>query len=152
MRPKWWRRSREPAVRERVRAIEVPVLTETKRFLAREEVAPALRYAYPVVLRDLERAYGVTFPEGFTHEEIVARAFTEEMRPLADFLDGLYRLYAPVRYGNRPPPGSADEVLELLQSLYSPERMWRLYLSDLANSDLVPRGAVLPSAGPSEGP
>jgi hypothetical protein len=149
-----WRRRRDDIlVRERVRPVEVPVLTETKRLLGRDEVAGALEYAYPIVVRDLERAYGVAFPEGYTHEEIVLHGFTEEMRPLAEFFDRLYRLYAPVRYGHRPPPGSADDVLELLQSLYSPLPMWRLYLAEVTTSAAVPEGAVLsPSPHPAEGP
>ncbi|MHB8352574.1 MAG: hypothetical protein ACYDFT_07820 [Thermoplasmata archaeon] len=128
-----WHRAepvRDPVVTERIRGVEVPVLTDAKRRLLRRDVAGALRDAYPKLLEDLQRAYGVEFPPGYSHEEILARGFTEPMRPLTEFFDRLYRLYAPVRFGGRMPDDRGDEVLELLRSLYSPEPMWRLYLSE----------------------
>jgi hypothetical protein len=137
----------ELPVRELLRPIEVPVLTEVKRRLAHDQVAAALEYAYPQVLTDLQRAYGVEFPPGFSHEDIVDRGFSEPMQPFRVFIDRLYRLYAPVRYGHRAPPGTGEEVLELVQSLYSPEPMWRLYVIDgnggsaPARTDLLPGDA-----------
>jgi hypothetical protein len=124
----------EPApvvVLDRIRPVEVPVLTEVKRRLGRNDIAGALLLAYPAVVADLGRAYGVDFPEGFSHEEILAKRFNEAMSPMAEFFDRLYRLYAPVRFGGQLPPGSADVVLELVQSLYSAEPMWRLYVTTL---------------------
>ncbi|HEV2318083.1 MAG TPA: hypothetical protein VGV89_11010 [Thermoplasmata archaeon] len=121
--------STDPIVLERIRPVEVPPLTEAKRYLVRNDVAGALLYAYPQVVADLGRAYGIEFPEGFSHEDLVAQGFSEEMRPLVAFFDELYRLYAPVRYGGRRPEGTGDAVLELLQSLYSPEPMWRPYVA-----------------------
>lgn len=118
-----------PTVVERIRGVEVPVLTETKRRLGRGEVGSALTYAYPKVVEDLGRAYAVEIPAGFSHEEIVARVFDEAMAPELEFFDRLYRLYAPVRFGGRTPTVSSDEVFELVRSLYSPEPMWRLYLT-----------------------
>lgn len=128
-----WRRAvpaRDPVPTERIRGVEVPVLTDAKRRMLQQDVAGALRNAYPKLLEDLQRAYGVEFPPGFSHEEILARGFTEPMRPLTEFFDRFYRLYAPVRFGGRMPDDRGNEVLELLRSLYSPEPMWRLYLSD----------------------
>jgi hypothetical protein len=129
---KWFGRAEPPpppVVLERIRPVEVPVLTELKRLLGREDPAGALRYAYPKVVEDLARAYGVAIPVGLTHEEIVRRAFTEAMRPQLDFFDRLYRLYAPVRYGERAPPAGAEEIFETVQSLYAAEPMWRLYVT-----------------------
>jgi hypothetical protein len=120
-----------PVILDRIRPVEVPVLTEVKRRLGRDDVAGALLYAYPKVVDDLGRAYDVAFPEGYSHEEILTRRFNEAMAPMAEFFDRLYRLYAPVRFGGRAPPGTADVVLELVQSLYSPEPMWRLYVTTL---------------------
>jgi hypothetical protein len=134
----------DPVILERIRPVEVPVLTEVKRRLGREDVAGALRYAYPKVVEDLARAYQVTIPPGFSHEEIVARGFTEPMRPLLDFFEKLYRLYSPVRYGERPAPGAPQEVLELLQSLYGAEPMWRLYVTEAVRPP--PRAESSPTA------
>ncbi|MCI4326236.1 MAG: hypothetical protein L3K16_01160 [Thermoplasmata archaeon] len=129
----------EPIVVDRIRAVEVPVLTEAKRHLVRGDVPGALRYAYPKVLEDLARAYGTAIPEGFSHEEIVDRGFTPEMAPLLDFFDRLYALYAPARFGTGPAPEAGDEVLELLQSLYSAEPMWRLYVTPSLDAAPAPK-------------
>lgn len=132
---------KDPVVVERIRTVEIPVLTEVKRLLGRADPEGAIRYAYPQLLRDLSRGYHVTFPPGYTHSDIVARAFTPEMRPLAEFFDRLYRLYAPVRYGHRAPVGASQELVELLHSLYSPEPMWHLYLRPAPGSGApAPRG------------
>jgi hypothetical protein len=135
-------------VRDRIRPVEVPVLTEAKRRLGRDDVAGALLYAYPKVVEDLGRAYGVEFPEGYSHEEILTKGFNEAMAPMAEFFDRLYRLYAPVRFGRRPPPGTGDAVLELLQSLYGAEPMWRLYVTNLAAPDPPDNGGT--AAAPAE--
>jgi hypothetical protein len=119
---------------DRIRAVEVPVLTETKRRIVRGDVGGALLYAYPKVVEDLGRAYGTTFPEGFAHEEIVARAFTAEMAPLREFFDQLYRWYAPVRFGRNPSAEAGEAVVGLLQSLYAAEPMWRLYVTPSLDS------------------
>lgn len=114
---------------ERIRAVEVPVLTETKRRLGRGEVGAALRYAYPQVVADLQRAYRHPFAVGWTHEEILRFGFHPEMEPLREFFEALWRLYEPFRYGDRAPPPDGRQVLELLLSLYAAEPMWRLYLA-----------------------
>jgi hypothetical protein len=114
---------------DRIRAVEVPVVTEAKRYVVRGEVGAALRYAYPKVVEDLSRAYGTELPEGYSHEELLARSFTPEMAPLVDFFHRLYVLYAPARFGDGAPAESGDEALGLLQSLYAAEPMWRLYVT-----------------------
>ncbi|MCI4320733.1 MAG: hypothetical protein L3K05_00275 [Thermoplasmata archaeon] len=147
----WPFRRSDPAttvVRDRIRTVEVPVLTEVKRRLGRDDVSGALLYAYPKVLEDLVRAYGAEFPEGFAHEEILRQGFTEAMAPLSEFFDRLYRLYAPVRYGRRLPPESAPEVLEIVKSLYSAEPMWRLYLTELSSAAPT-NGSGSPPVDPS---
>ncbi|MCI4328382.1 MAG: hypothetical protein L3J86_02245 [Thermoplasmata archaeon] len=131
---------------DRIRPVEVPTLTEVKRRLGRNDVAGALLYAYPKIVEDLGRAYGVDFPEGFSHEEILAKRFNAEMAPMAEFFDRLYRLYAPVRFGRHPTPHAADIVLELVQSLYSPEPMLRLYVTNLGPSAPTNGGGNVPTS------
>ena len=118
-----------PLVVERVRSIELPILTEMKRRLVRGDVADALRYAYPLVLEDVEKAYGVGFPPEWTHEEILRLGIPPGAGPVGEFLPRLYRLYAPARYGPNPRLTDADgaEALELLRSIYAVAPMWRLY-------------------------
>jgi hypothetical protein len=141
-----------PVILDRIRAVEVPVLTEVKRRLGRDDVAGALLYAYPKVVEDLGRAYDVAFPEGYSHEEILTRRFNEAMAPMAEFFDRLYRLYAPVRFGGRAPPGTADVVLELVQSLYSPEPMWRLYVTPLTPAPAVHSTGSTPTSAVERSP
>jgi len=124
------RRARDaPRYLERFRTIEPPILTETKRRIYRGDVAGALRYAYPLVLEDVQKAYGVTFPPEWTHEEILRAGLPPGAGVVAEFLPRLYRLYAPARYsGDTPlPPEAGTEAIEVLRSLYSVAPMWRLY-------------------------
>ena len=134
MRRAWRGRAGGPgsAVAERIRPLEVPVLTEAKRRVALGEVGEALRRAYPQVLRDLARAYDIEIPSGYSHEEIVALSFTEPMQPQRVFFDQLYRLYAPARFGLPRPADGGEQLIELLRSLYAAEPMWRLYLHPAA--------------------
>ncbi len=153
---RWWDRrppATPPVVIERIRPVEVPVLTEVKRRLGREELAQAVLYAYPKVVEDLARGYGVEIPPGYSHEEILTKCFTETMVPWAGFFDRLYRIYAPIRYGERAPTGTPEDLLELLQSLYGAEPMWRLYVASATGPT---NGGTLPpkngSASPTDPP
>jgi hypothetical protein len=127
----WGRRSEEipaPTVIERIRPVEVPILTDVKRKVALGDVRGALLASYPQVVADLSRAYDVEFPPGFSHEDIVGPSLPDAARPLAVFLERLFALYAPVRFAGRAPPPVGKEIVELVQSLYSSEPMWRLYI------------------------
>ena len=147
---RWFRRDNGgPAVQDRIRAIEVPVLTEVKRRIGRGDVSGALLYAYPKVLEDLPRAYGIEVAAGDVHEELMGRRVTPEMAPVAEFFDRLYTLYAPVRFGERPANGSSKDLVEVLKSLYAAEPMWRLYLTALPNS--APSGSGPVPAPPASG-
>ena len=126
----WWRRHESPApFLERLRPVELPLLAETKRRIFAGDTPGALRYAYPLILEDVQRAYGLRFPPEWTHEEILRRGLPPGTGPLAEFLPRLYRLYAPARYsdGASLPPGAGMEAVELIRSLYSFAPMWRLY-------------------------
>jgi hypothetical protein len=120
----------EPTVIERIRPVEVPVLTDAKRRVAVGDVRGALLTSYPRVVEDLARAYDVEFPPGYSHEDIVGEGLPEAASPLRVFLDRLYTLYAPVRFAGRAPPPVGPEIIALLQSLYASEPMWRLYVSE----------------------
>jgi hypothetical protein len=120
-----WRRKAQVVVNP-MKPIEVPVLTETKRLLARREYEKAVLYAYPAVLLDVERAYGVQFSPNWTHEEVLVHGMRPGMERLPEFLLVLYRLYEPVRYG-RNVPAQGDSLVGALQSIYSHRPMWELY-------------------------
>ena len=128
-----------------LRPIEVPVLTEAKRLLVRGEYAKAVLFSYPTVLNDVERAYGSAFSPNWTHEEILGRGLPGGMERLPEFLAGLYRLYAPVRYG-RTAAEDGDRLVALLQSVYAHRPMWELYKQFLftAANDGTPPGPTGP--------
>lgn len=124
--------SKEPErpveVIERIEPVEIPIITETKRRLARGEYAPALQGAYDQVLLDLQRAYGQRFPPGWTNGEILDRGSAESWGHLPDFLRRLTDLYMPFRFGGQAPSGDPETLLGLLQSIYAARPMWRLYV------------------------
>lgn len=119
---------RAPEVIERVEPIEIPIITETKRLLARGEYDGALRGAYARVLEDVQRAFSVPFPPGWTTGDILGRGAGPEMGHLPEFLERLTSLYTPLRFGASAPRRDPDELLALLQSIYASRPMWRLYL------------------------
>lgn len=137
-----------PVVLETRRPVEVPVITEVKRLWQRGHPDEAIRFGYAAVLRDLQRAFHVSFPADWTHEDILERGVTEAMVPIPEFLHTYLRLYAPVRYGRGVPEGLPSPE-GLLQSIYAHPAMWALYLSEVPRPDLDPR--ALPSDAVPEG-
>ncbi len=126
----WWRKPPpvSPEIVEQITAVEIPVITEVNRLLAKREYAAAMRVAYPAAASDLARAFRVSFPTGMTHEEFLRTRTTPAMRHLPEFLERLYELYAPLRYG---PPGAREDpeaLVSILKSLYAARPMWRLFL------------------------
>jgi hypothetical protein len=145
-----------PEYFERLRQVELPILTETKRRIYRGDVAGALRYAYPLVLEDLQRAYGVEFSPAWTHEEILRNGLPPGAGPISEFLPRLYQLYGPARYGGKDPlpPDAGTETIELLRSIYAFAPMWRLYAWQRRTGlrRLFPPQVPVPREAPSELP
>jgi hypothetical protein len=109
--------------------IEVPVISETKRLWGIGRSADAIRFAYLHALDDLQRAFHTEFSPTWTQEEIQVHGMRPEMGRLPDFLQLLYRLYEPVRFGGRVP--ATGNPVELLQSIYAHAEMWQLYAPGL---------------------
>lgn len=150
----WWRRPppEPPSVIEHVEAVEIPVITEVKRRLAKGDYEGALLYAYPIAAEDLSKAFRAPFPPGMTHEEFLASTSGHELGHLPEFFRRFYDLYAPVRYG---PPGhtAAPAALSgLLKSIYAQRPMWKLYLQPkhLPPDGGTPAEAPPPAATPGE--
>ncbi|MCI4369316.1 MAG: hypothetical protein L3K09_07135 [Thermoplasmata archaeon] len=137
---KWFQRTAESTttIVERVEPVEIPIITETKRRLARGEYEEALRAAYLKSIEDVQRAYDLKIPPGRTHGEILAMEFPESIGHLPEFLRRLYALYQPVRYGRPPWPREEKLVSSLLQSIYSPRPMWQLYVEPKHGPSPVP--------------
>jgi hypothetical protein len=142
----WWRKPPQVSTEivEQITAVEIPVITEVNRLLAKGEYQAAMRVAYPTAASDLARAFRVPFPPGMTHEEFLRNRTTPAMRHLPEFLERLYDLYAPLRYG---PPGAREDpeaLVAILKSLYAARPMWRLYLQ--------PKDGERPAASPPPAP
>ncbi|HYK92605.1 MAG TPA: DUF4129 domain-containing protein [Thermoplasmata archaeon] len=149
---RWFSKEPEKPVEvvERLIPVEIPILTETKRRLARQEYEEALRSAYGQVVGDLQRAFGTPFPTGWTNREILERGRVEGWEHLPDFLQRLTDLYTPMRFGGRPESSDPELLLGLLQSIYAARPMWRLYVQDrpgAGTSSRLPAGPRAPSTG-----
>ncbi|HEV2230875.1 MAG TPA: DUF4129 domain-containing protein [Thermoplasmata archaeon] len=135
-----------PEVIERVEAVEIPIITETKRRLARGEYEDALRAAYSQVVADIQRAYGAQFPPGWTHDELIERGLDGRTGHLPEFLRRLTDLYVPVRFGSVPVPKDLDQLSGLLVSIYAQRPMWQLYLQPRREDGAGTRAAPRTSA------
>lgn len=155
---RWFSRAptNPPEVVERVEPIEIPIITETQRRLARDEYDAALAGAYRQVIDDLQRAYGLSFPAGWTQYEILDKGLADpRLGHLPEFIRRLTDLYVPMRFG--PPPWTHDpEQLEtLLRSIYARRPLWALYLEAKRDAPRPTPGAPAlanprPSASPRE--
>jgi hypothetical protein len=126
----WWRKPQPVTTEivEQITAVEIPVITEVNRRLAKGDYSGAIRFAYPKASEDLARAFRIPFPAGMTHEEFLRTRTTTEMGHLPEFFERFYDLYSPLRYG---PPGAREDpaqLVSLLKSIYAPRPMWQLYL------------------------
>ncbi|HEV2166683.1 MAG TPA: hypothetical protein VGS23_06910 [Thermoplasmata archaeon] len=144
----WWRKPQpvNTEIVEQITAVEIPVISEVNRRLAKGDYEGAIRIAYPKAARDLARAFRVPFPAGMTHEEFLRTQTTEAMGHLPEFFQRFYELYAPLRYG---PPGAWQDpaaLVTILKSIYAPRPMWQLYLQPKDPDH--PRGKGAPAAEP----
>jgi hypothetical protein len=78
---------------------DCPALREIDKFLARSEYAKAVLAAFPLVMIDVQRAFGTTFPPHWTGRDVLAHGLRPDSGNLASLLYSLYRLYEPVRFG-----------------------------------------------------
>ncbi len=122
-----------------------PVLIEARGYLAQGAYDAAVTMAFHRVLADIERAYGVTFPAGWTLDRIIDQGLraptTEVGRPLRE----LYRAYAPIRYGPPDPQRPRTDLVTILEDVYGLSAMWRLYAA-------TGGGSSRPAAGSAPAP
>jgi hypothetical protein len=115
-----------PYVRDRVRRIDIPVISQVRNLLATDRYNEAVTLAFQTAVLDLQRAYQQSFPPHWTHLDVLQWARRNGLGPAAEFLARLYELYEPLRYG-RKSEVVRGEVLGPLQALYAQSLMWRLY-------------------------
>lgn len=132
--PSVWKRwfakpPEEPVVVERMAPVEVTPITEVKRYLARGDVASAVRFGFPRALEDATRAYRLPSRPDLTDLEFI-RSTMVPGSPLAgqlELFERAYRVYEPVRFGALA--ARSDDFLSTLTSIYAAPEMQRLYAS-----------------------
>jgi hypothetical protein len=152
------RKNVEPVVVHTVRSVEIPTITMLKSQMANGSVAAAMSTAFRAVVRDVERAFRLSIPAGWTDREIVTQwgvvrtdspAASHSFVPaeLRDMVLRFYAMYEPVRFG---PPGTPlrGDPVAILQSIYTFPPMWRLYIGPLG--PLEPSPGDAPPAPPQE--
>lgn len=153
----WWKRP-EPLDREiveQVEPVEIPVINEVKRRLAKGDVLGAIRHGFPVAADDLSRAYNIPLLPGHTYEEFLRRIRGhKELGHLPEHYRRFYQLYAPIRYGppgTSAPDGSPTALIDLLKAIYAERPMWQLYIaprdSPREDEEEGPTGTTEPSDG-----
>ncbi|MCI4336322.1 MAG: hypothetical protein L3K17_03880 [Thermoplasmata archaeon] len=152
---KWFSRAPDtpPEIVERVEPVEIPVITETKRRLGRDEYDAALAGAFRQVIDDLQRAYGLTFPAGWSQYEILDKGLAEpKLGHLPEFIRRLTDLYIPMRFGPPPWARDPDQLSGLLRSIYAQRPMWALYIESKREGPRAsPRAAPSVAAAASKG-
>ncbi len=86
--------------------------------LARGDYPGAVRAAFPLVVQDVEEAFGRPFPRHWTDRDIIVHGLRPDSGNLPSLMLDLYLLYEPVRYGDPREPGSGD-LAGALQRLYT---------------------------------
>ncbi len=130
-----------PVVVQTMAPIEVPVITEVKRRIARGEVAYAIQFGFLKALEDAQTALRLSFPPSLTYREIVESVVMPAMAGgPAEFYQRLYRFYEPVRYG-KIVPENLDEFLAILTSIYAFQPLLYLYAAQASSPATGAAGA-----------
>jgi hypothetical protein len=95
-----------------------PALTEVEKSLARSDYRGAVLAVFPLVMVDVERAFGTEFPAHWTARDVLAHGIRGDSGNLPSLLLELYALYEPVRFGQESDWVRGD-VLELVRRIYS---------------------------------
>lgn len=147
---RWFSRPPEaaPEVVERIEPIEIPIISEVQRRLARDEYEAAVAAAYRQVIDDLQRAYGRTFPPGWTQYEVLDKGLNDpKLGHLPEFVRRLTDLYVPTRFSAPPWPRDPEQLESLLRSIYARRPMWALYLQAKKEASRSSEGSA-PSPSP----
>ncbi len=103
-----------------------PILAEVDQLVAQGKTAEAVLLAYPTVVEDVRRSFGLRLPRQWTHREFLREQLRADMGYVTQLLPRLYALYEPVRYGpHRDVP--APLLRDLLRAIYAEAPMYNLY-------------------------
>jgi hypothetical protein len=107
--------------------------------LARGDGPGAVRAVFPLVVRDVEAAFGTTFPPFWTDRDIVSMGLRPDSGILPSLMLDLYALYEPIRYGRDSFPDTSAAV-GLVRRIYSETPLGR-------SRPAVPGRSTLPVLG-----
>ncbi|HXY47676.1 MAG TPA: hypothetical protein VEK13_07280 [Thermoplasmata archaeon] len=97
---------------------DFPALREIEKFLAKSEYSKAVLAAFPLVMVDVQRAFGTTFPPHWTGRDVLAHGLRPDSGNLPSLLYSLYRLYEPVRFG-RESDWTPGDLRGIVQRIYA---------------------------------
>jgi len=97
---------------------KVSAMEEVERHLSRSDFGGALRAVFPLVMVDVQRVYGLSFPPHWTARDVLAHGLRTDMGRLPDLLFQLYSMYEPIRYGLERDWVRGD-VREIVRRIYS---------------------------------
>lgn len=134
--------------------LALPVVARARQLLEDGQYDEAVRGAFTQAVADLQSAYGLSGPPGWSYPELFERKFRGLTGELSRLLELLYEFYRPVRYG--PPVRARDpeEFLTALERLYGKWVMWATERPDLVRAppegrrSRPPRPATPPRSRP----
>lgn len=97
---------------------KVPAVAEMEKYLARSDIAGAVRTVFPLVMMDVQGVYDLSFPIHWTARDVLAHGLRPDMGRLPDLLFQLYSIYEPVRFGERRDWVGGD-VREIVRRIYT---------------------------------
>lgn len=97
---------------------EPPALREIDRYLGEGEYSKAVLAAFPLVMVDVQRAFGAAFPAHWTARDVLAHGLRTDAGNLPTLLIDLYRIYEPVRFGRESDHVEGD-VRETVRRIYA---------------------------------
>ncbi len=127
-------------------------LTEVEQRLTRSDYRGAVLTGFPLVMLDVEKAFGTEFPAHWTARDVLAHGIRGDSGNLPSLLFELYSLYEPIRFGQEKDWVRGD-VLELVRRIYSETALGKrrdASLPQLTLPAMIGRARTEPAA-PAEG-
>jgi len=126
-------------------------LREVDKYLAKSEYAKAVLTAFPLVMNDVQRAFGTTFPAHWTARDVLAHGLRPDSGNLPSLLYALYRLYEPVRFGKES-DWTAGDLRGIVQRIYAETAVGKRRAPPAPSSWSLPLPGSVPGRPASESP
>lgn len=125
--------------------LALPVVARARQLVEEGDYDEAVRGAFVRAVADLETAYALSTPPGWSYPEVFERSFRGMTGELGRLLEELYEFYRPVRYGPPMRPRDPEGFIAALERLYGKWVMWATERPDLVRAPPPrPRGSPRP--------